>query len=524
MIGIAFLILFVAASNFVSMMTARAARRAVEVGVRKAVGATRRQITMQFLGECLFYSGLALALAVIAVELIVPAFNGFLQRDIAFNYVRDPTLGTLITATGLVTGLAAGVYPALVLSRFRPGVVLKGIVFLPGGSGRLRQALVVFQFGTLIALIVATLTIHRQTQYAMEERLRVPGEQIFIGRAGCPQAFKDALVRMSGVRGASCASGSALNMDRFATTLSSPNGADVSFRIAPVDHGMLEVLGVTPLAGRLFAQDRGEDNVARLDHRAPVNPSIVINEAGAIALGFSSPQAAVNQFRRWERIVGNSENFAFLPRESSQIIGVVPDFSVGSVRDVIEPTAYYIDPSMTYFLLLKLDGAHIPETMRAVRALWAQQGAPRPFAGLFLSQYVNDVHADIQRQSTIFTIFSAVAVVIAALGLLGLAVFTAERRTREIGLRKVMGASRWDILRFLAWQFARPVLWANLIAWPLAYFFMQRWLEGFAYHIELSPVIFAAASVLALTIALATVSGHALLVARARPAEALRYE
>jgi putative ABC transport system permease protein len=166
----------------------------------------------------------------------------------------------------------------------------------------------------------------------------------------------------------------------------------------------------------------------------------------------------------------------------------------------------------------------IPETMRAVKALWVQLQAPAPFDGVFLNQYVNDLYADIQRESAIFSAFSAVAVAIGSLGLLGLAVFTAERRTREIGLRKVMGASRWDILRFLGWQFARPVLWANLIAWPLAYGFMQHWLDGFAYHVNLSPLIFVGASVLALVIALLTVSGHAVLVARARPTEALRYE
>jgi putative ABC transport system permease protein len=158
-----------------------------------------------------------------------------------------------------------------------------------------------------------------------------------------------------------------------------------------------------------------------------------------------------------------------------------------------------------------------------VQALWSKTD-DSPLDGLFLSQRVNELYADIKRESVIFSIFSGVAVAIAALGLLGLAVFTAERRTREIGLRKAMGASRWDILRFMGWQFARPVLWANLIGWPLAYLCMRRWLEGFAYHIELSPVVFIAASALALVIALLTVSGHAVLVARARPTEALRYE
>ncbi len=256
------------------------------------------------------------------------------------------------------------------------------------------------------------------------------------------------------------------------------------------------------------------------------NPSMIINETGARALGFADPQAAVNQYRRWQRVVVNLASFQFRldTSRSSQIVGVIPDLGLGSVRDVIEPTVYYLDPSMLNMLLMRLDGGSIPATMDAVRKLWAQQGPPRPFGGVFRSQFVNDLYADILRQSALFAMFSGVAVVIAALGLLSLAVFTAERRTREIGLRKVMGASRWDILRFIAWQFTRPVLWANLFAWPAAYLVMRHWLEGFAYHIDLSPLAFVVASGLALAIALVTVAGHAMLVARTRPAAALRYE
>ncbi|MDB6159099.1 MAG: transporter permease [Gammaproteobacteria bacterium] len=524
MVGIAFLILFVACSNFVSMMTARAARRAIEVGVRKVVGATRRQIIIQFLGECLFYSALALALAIIVVQLTLPAFNGFLQRDIEFDFVRDPVLGASIVGILIMTGLAAGAYPALVLSMFRPSTVLKGIVFLPGGPGRLRRALVIFQFGTLIALMVATTTVHRQTQYAMEDRLHLPNDQIYVGMSGCPAAFADAVSHVPGVRAATCTSGSGLTMDRFGTVFDSKNGSNISVRLAPVDYGFFDLFAVKPLAGRLLAPDHGEDDLLRADANSASNPSIVINESGARALGFGSPQAAVNQFGRWVRVTQSGDALKLSPSLRSQIVGVIPDFSVGSVRDVIEPTAYYIDPSMTYFVVLKLDGHAIPQTMRAVRALWKQHEPTQSFDGIFLSRYVNDLYADIQRQSTIFSAFAAVALVVASLGLLGLAVCTAERQTREIGLRKVMGASRWDILRLLGWQFTRPVLWANLLAWPLTYLFMQRWLEGFAYHVDQNPMVFVAAGVLALIIALATVAGHALLVARAKPVEALRYE
>jgi putative ABC transport system permease protein len=523
MIGIAALILFVAASNFVSMMTARAAGRAVEVGVRKAVGATRRQIVVQFLGECLFYTALALAVAMFAVECVLPALNGFLQREIAFDYLRNATLGCAIAAVWLVTGLAAGAYAALVLSMFRPDAVLKGVVFLPGGSGRLRQALVIFQFGTLIALIVSTLTVQHQTQYAMQDRLRLATDQIFLLSAGCPIAFKNAVARIPGVHAATCSSGSALTYDRYTAVFDSPGRDKVSFRSAAVDYGFFELFAVKPIAGRLFTPERGEDDLLRASPGSDSNPSLIINETGARALGYATPGAALNEYRRWSRMIIGNLSLRLGDPASSQIIGVIPDFSVGSVRDVIEPTVYYIEPASTWMLVLKLDGRTIPETMEAVKALWTQmQGST--LNGMFLSQRVNELYADIQRQSAIFSIFSGVAVIIASLGLLGLAVFTAERRTREIGLRKVMGASRWDILRFLGWQFARPVLWANLIAWPLAYLLMRRWLDGFAYHVELSPLVFVAASALALVIALVTVSGHALLVARTRPVEALRYE
>jgi putative ABC transport system permease protein len=524
MIGIAGLILFVAGSNFVSMMTARAAGRAVEVGVRKAEGATRGQIIRQFLGECLFYTALALTFAIVAVEMVLPALNGFLQREIAFDYLRDPMLGGALVAVWLVTGLAAGAYAAFVLSMFRPGTVLKGVVLLPGGSGRLRQALVIFQFGTLIALIVSTVTIQHQTQYAMQERLRLPAEQIYLGKSGCPASFADEVARIRGVIAVSCASGAALSYGRSTLIFDTPNGGKVSLKSAPVGYGFFELFAIQPIAGRLFAEDRGEDNVLRANPASELNPSIVINESGLRALGYSSPQAAINEYRRWNRLMLKEGNASQVTdSQSSQIIGVVPDFSVGSVRDVIEPTGYYIDPGHFWFSVLKLDGHLIPETMRTVKSLW-ERTQDSPFDGLFLSQRVNELYADIQRQSAIFSIFAAVAVVIASLGLLGLAVFTAERRTREIGLRKVMGASRWDILRLLGWQFAQPVLWANVIAWPSAYLLMRRWLEGFAYHVELNPLAFLGASALALIIALATVCGHALVVARTKPVEALRYE
>lgn len=523
LIVIGVLILFVAASNFVSMMTARSARRAIEVGVRKAVGATRQQIVVQFLAECLFYAGLALGIAMIAVELALPGFNGFLQRQIEFDYLRDPALGAAIVAAWLVVSLSAGAYPALVLSMFRPVTVLKGMLSLPGGPGRLRRALVVLQFGTLVALIVSTITIHRQTRFAMEDQLRVPGEQMYVLRAPCVMGFRDIAVQVPGVRQAACASDAALGTDRGGASFTLQDGSTLNLNAAAIDTSFFGMFGVEPVAGRLFDDEHGEDHMAR-DPASNANPSIVLNESGARALGYANPRDAAGKTRFWSRVTLRNGTFMPLEAQSSQVVGVVPDFTVGSIRNAIEPTVYLINPATSFALVLNLEGKAIPDTMRALEAAWKERTDGRPPSGQFMSQIINDFYADIQRQSTLFAAFSAVAIVVASLGLLGLAVFTAERRTREIGLRKVMGATRADILRFIGWQFARPVLFANLLAWPFAWFFMRRWLDGFAYRVDLGPTAFLVASILALLIALFTVSGHALIVARARPAEALRYE
>jgi putative ABC transport system permease protein len=525
-IVIGLLTLLVAGGNFVSMMTARAARRAVEVGVRKAVGASRGQIVTQFLGECALYAGLALILAVIAVELLLPMINGFLGRQIAFDYVGTPLLGVGILGCWLIVALAASAYPAAVLSMFRPVTVLKGALVLPGNAGRLRNAMIVAQFAVLVALIVCTITVHRQTRFAIEDQLRVAGDQLFVMRAPCAlMAFQDVARRIAGVRAASCTSDAALGTDLGSAHFGLPSGKPINLNGGAVDTSFFTTFGIRPIAGRLFDEDHGEDNMLR-QRGATANPTIIVNETGARALGYANPADAVGKSAVWSRsgvmADGQYGRSAPLP---SQIVGVVPDFSVGTIRSLIQPSVYYVDPQTSFVLVLKLDGQKIPETLRAIEQAWKKVSDGRPMVeARFVSQMLNEQYADIRRQTSLFAAFSAVAIVVAALGLLSLAIFTAERRTREIGVRKCMGASRLDILRFIGWQFARPVLLANLIAWPAAWYFMNRWLQGFAYHIDLGVLAFVLASLLALGIALLTVTGHALMVSRARPAEALRYE
>jgi putative ABC transport system permease protein len=527
LVAIGLLTLLVSAGNFVGMMTARAARRAVEVGVRKAVGATRGQIVAQFLAEGLLYAGLALLVALAAVWLTLPALDGFLQRNIAFDPLGRPALGLAMIGAWLVVGLAASAWPAAVLSMFRPVTVLKGVLSLPGGPGRLRRAMVTVQFGVLVALIVSTLTIHRQTRFAIEDQLRVPGDQVFLMAAPCiGAAFRETARRIPGVLSASCTSSAALGQDLGAAHFARPGGEAMNLNGGTVDKDFFATFGLQPLAGRLFDDSHGEDNVLVRAGDLTVQPSIILNESAARALGYARPEEAIGQSPYWTRS-GTRANgqFGRSERLPSQIVGVVPDFTVGSIRSLIQPSVYYVDPHTSFMLALKLDGRRIPETMLALDAAWKKANGGKPMVNAsFVSQVLDDLYLDIRRQTTLFAAFSAVAIAVAALGLLGLAVFTAERQTREIGVRKCLGASRADILKFIGWQFARPVLVANLLAWPVAWFFLHRWLEGFAYHVTLGPRAFLTASALALGIAGVTVAGHALMVSRARPVEALRYE
>ena len=296
---------------------------------------------------------------------------------------------------------------------------------------------------------------------------------------------------------------------------------DVPFEEKAVDFGFFELYGLKPVAGRLFDRTLSSD-MAPTDEQSHRQPPIVINETAVRRLGFDSPRAAIGRLAPFMRIRSLDGQFAAV--QPAEIIGVVPDFVPRSVREEINPAAFFVDPTLYGALNIKLTGRDISETLRAIDRIWDQSGYARPIQRFFYDQRVQNFYLDVIRQGQLFAVFGGLALFIACLGLFGLSAFTAERRTKEIGIRKSMGAKTSDILRLLTWKFAKPVLWANLIAWPVAYYFMNRWLAGFAYHIDLAPWMFVAAGALALVIAFATVSVHSFLVARAKPIAALRYE
>lgn len=507
--AVALIILFASCVVFVNLSTARSVRRALEVGVRKACGATRAELILQFLGESVIYVALATCLELALSALLLPSVNAFLNSGGHLDFGHDAALIAALLLGVVAVGMLAGAYPAFILSAFRPSTVLKGSVLRSGGA-LARQALVVLQFAILIGLLVAASVIYRQCVYVTRDALRANTDQVLLIHATCKPALLNELRALPAVRSAYCSSEALLNREAFGN-FRLRNGTPLAIDETSLDFGAFGLYGIRPVAGKLPTHDMAGTGPAQ-------NASdVVINETAVRRLGFTSPSAAIGQLLP---LTNAPKEFA-----DREIVAVVPDFAFDVGLQRIRPTLYLAEPEDQYRLInVKLAGHEIPKTLAAIDRIGASTGADAPLDRIFLSQYIQNLYVSVLREAQALAVFAAVAVVLACLGLLGLAAAAAGRRTREIGIRKALGAGSMDILRMLLWQFSTPILWANLLAWPVSALLLRRWLEGFPDHINLSPLIFVAAGLLAIVIALATVAGHALLIARAKPVEALRYE
>jgi putative ABC transport system permease protein len=514
------LTVLLASLNFVNLTTARATRRAVEVGIRKASGASRTDLVIQFIGESTIYVTLSMVLALALVELLMPYFNAFLGRTILFDYWRSPDLAISIVGAVLLVGTLAGAYPAMVLSVFPPAWVLRSRAGGPSGSQGLRETLVILQFAILIGLTVSTGILYQQTNYATRDSLRLDKDQVLLIRGTCAKAFKNEIAALSGVRAASCSFVAPfLNPVVIPTQLQ--NGQQLSIHESAIDIGFLELYGFKPLAGRFFSPAH-EGDVPPDDPKTPLRLPVVINETALRQLGYATPGSAIGQSIPLVLLRSLDDNI--IDRHPAEIIGVVTDFPMGTIREPVGPTIFYVQPNLFQLMSVKLSGRQIPETLASIDRLWQRLGSTRPISRFFFDQQVENTYQDMIRQERLMTGLETVALLIACLGLFGIAAFSSERRTKEIGIRKVMGAETRDIMRMLLWQFSKPVLYGSLIAWPAAAYIMNRWLNGFAYHVPLAPWLFIATTAWTLIVALITVSAHCWPVARAKPAAALRYE
>ena len=524
--GVGALIVLVAAINFVTLLTARAGRRALEVGVRKAVGAGRADLMVQFVGEALIQVIISVVIALALAELLIGPFGAFTQRTLTLDGLHEPALLAAVLGVALVVGLLAAIYPALVLSSFRPATALKGGVVKAGGSALARQALVAVQFAIVVCLIATTVTIWRQTQYALAHGLGGADSKLMVAvRARCDGPFDNEARKLPGVAGTACSSRNALNLPggKSLVTVRVAGGRKSTFSLAPVGFGFFELFGVKPLAGRTFERDHGEDAVLA-DPDSAAMPTVIINQTAARALGFSDPNAAIGQSLSWAHgRPGDDPSKGPPPLAPSRIIGVVGDLP-DSVRIAADPTFYVVHPPSLDLVTVRMTGKDIPGTVRALAETWRRATARGPYNSTWLSQFRLTQYLDLTIQSATAGIGAGLAVLIACLGLFALSAYTTERRTKEIGVRKAMGADTIDVVLLLLWQFTIPVLAATAIAIPAGFVAMDWWLRGFVYHAPLSAWTFVLAAVAAVLIAWVTVFWQSFAVARAKPAGALRYE
>jgi putative ABC transport system permease protein len=533
---VAFLILGMACVNFTNLATARASQRAREVALRKVLGANRQQLITQFLAESVLIAGIAMLLALALVELLLPALSAFLDADLRMTYFGWSGMLLPILFLTIIVGAAGGIYPAFYLSRFQPAQVLKANKSSAeaSGSGGLRNALVIAQFSVSIGLIICTAVVYAQTVYA---RTADPGYRrdgiIQVENLGRRQLLErsDMITeQMRRVPGVLSVGRSGIGI---ATDNNSNSGVQVPGQSEPVtignysvDPGFFETMGIRLVAGRLFDENRPAD---RINLPFPPTPdsqralvargvNLVINELAARRMGFRNPAAAVG---KTVAVTFVEAEFGVVP---ARIIGVVADSRFRSIREPIDPIMFSWDNSGAGTLLIRHDGRDPQGVRQRLEQAWKRLAPDVPFDGEFSEERIGELYNAEEARAKVFAGFAALAIVVACLGLFGLAAFTAERRTKEIGIRKVLGARTRDIVRLLAWQFSKPVIVANLIAWPVAWWLMRGWLDGFDARIDLGPAPFLLAGALALAIAIGTIAGHAFKIARANPIHALRYE
>jgi len=540
--AIALFVLLIAAVNFINLATARATERSTEVGVRKAVGAQKPQLIRQFLGESVLLSVGGVLIALALTQAALPVFSTILGKEFAVGIWSNGILWGIVAAVVLVTGIGAGSYPAFVLSRFQPATVLKDIT---SGAGRrggwLRKGLVVFQFAISVALIVATVVGYSQLDYLRNARLGFDKDQIVLmNPEGNVETLKQEFTSLPEVEHITLTSTppglSAGRSYRYEVNGQRPDDSEERLNIHWVDFGFFETLGVETVAGRTPQADRRSDiGIAKPkggNHYSTYyrERAFVVNRAMLEKFDWS-PQEAIGKKLRlyileYEIIYGD---FA------GEVIGVVENYHTASLREEIPPLVY--TPAQvptpdgdlagyygTRSLLVRVASGNAAQVMDALRGAWSTVLPDEPFEATFLDDRLQAQYKDEQKLSQIVGIFSGLAIFVACLGLFGLATYTARQRTKEIGIRKAVGASVASIVTLLSKDFLKLVAVAIAIGLPIAYWTVQRWLADFAYRIDLGLSPFALAAAAAFTIAALTVSYHALRAARLDPSRTLRSE
>ncbi|TWB24854.1 putative ABC transport system permease protein [Nitrospirillum amazonense] len=515
--GVALLILGIAIANYTNMATAQAITRAREVGIRKLVGARRRQLVALFTGEAVLLAAVGTVAALALMELARPAFQGLVGRDVSLAPLTRGWLLPLLLATPVLVGVLGGFYPALVLSGYRPGEVLKGRAQAPG-AGRVRAVLVVAQFAVSIALMVATFTVQRQVAHVQAAGLGYQPDSLYLvsnlpadlSRAA---TLKAEVTRLPGVRAASLSSLVPAAQSESLSSFDLPENTRSTLRQArgiatfTADQDFFATYGARLVAGKDLPPGwkpaEGDEEKPRY---------LILTETAARRMGYTRPEDAVG-----ERLSINSE-------DPTEVAGVVADMRFQSARRADLPLMFPIKASGEH-LTVRLAAGDQRATMAAVNAVVDKLYPDADYLRrAFADERIESLYQSERRQARVFAAFGGLAVALANMGLFGLTALTAARRTKEIGVRRVVGAKVPDIMGLMAWQFTRPVLLANLVAWPVAWWALHQWLLQFTVRVDQAPLTFLAAGAVALAVALATVAVHVIRVASAPPVAALRYE
>ncbi len=512
-------ILLIACFNFINLSTAGALKRAKEVGVRKSAGANRNQLLLQFMGETFLLAMTAMILSTILCACLIPSFNAFSNKDIAVSILFKPVSLLLFAGLGAGISFFAGFYPAIVLAGFEPRKVLKGN-FIGSDKGKgywLRQGLVVLQFVITSLLIISAITVYRQVNYLHNKDLGFNKDQLLFFQIQGETMERDYArfkIELSDVKGVSNISiGYGFPGDLVAgdDIIVPKEGIHKTYPATQlmVDESYIKTLGLQLVTGRDFLQNSQEDR----DH------AFIINESAVRELGLVNPQKAIGQTLMWKVWDASKDSL-----KKGQVIGVVKDFHYKSLYDPVTTAVLQLYPPAYSRVAVRIQTSDISNSLAAIKKIWLRYAPDYPMEYKFLDESFEKMYQSEDKLKTLLTVFTAIAIFVGCLGLLGLVSFAAVRKTKEIGIRKVLGASVNSIVILLSKDFIRLVLTAILIASPLAWYLMHQWLQDFAYRITISPWIFFSAATGAVLLTILTVGFHAVRAAIANPVKSLRSE
>ena len=504
-------IVLIACFNFVNLSTARATKRAKEVGMRKVVGAYRAQLINQYLSESILTAVLALIFAVAIAFGTLSTLNTFTSKQLSLDLIHNVPLGIGLILFALVIGTLAGIYPAFIISSFKPALTLKGQQGMTPGKSFLRKGLVVSQFTISIILIIATLVIFRQLDYLNSRSLGYDRNQVvtlpYYGElAANYDAFYNELTRSTAIKNVARSSriptGRLLDSYGSARVLKGDSlvDAQVDLKTIITDTEFFDTYSIPISQGRKFSKDILTDD----------SLAFIINEAAAKEIGWKNPEEYLDKEFLYADVKG-------------KLIGIVEDFNFESLHQEIRPMIFWQRQNYNA-LSIKINSDAMKEGLAQLEKVWKSFLPARPFDYQFLSERYRSLYEAEQKQSQLFTAFAGLAIFIASLGLFGLATFNTMQRIKEIGIRKVLGASIPNILTLLSKEIIILIIAANVVAWPLAWYFMNKWLDTFAYHIDMDVMVYILAAIAAILIALITVSAQTIKAAMSNPAKTLRYE